>query len=386
MTYLITLQYYVVLILGLISVCIAISNSFFLKKLIVKKTRLNKDIIISVLIPARNEEDKISQCLDSLISQTYANLEIIVLDDNSNDETAGIVSRFVEDDKRVKLIHGEELPLGWGGKNWACHQLYNSANGEYILFLDADTIFQKDTIASAIHESVSNNIDLLTLIPKRPPKSIVELAMFPFMNWAIFSWLPIKIAHNFNNSYLSATFGQFMLFKKESYSHIGGHEEVRDNAIDDFQLGRFIKKSGLKWMLLDGTEMVESMPYKNTIDALNGISRSVFPALNYSISVLFIFSILLVCLTFIPLMTVGYGLIGVVGNGEYWTISVLSLFIFLISWTLSCRRFHYSLFLIPFFPICVGVMIIVAYHSMLSTIFKTTIWKERNISSRKLRF
>ena len=132
--------------------------------------------------------------------------------------------------------------------------------------------------------------------------------------------------------------------------------------------------------------MVESMPYKNTIDALNGISRSVFPALNYSISVLFIFSILLVCLTFIPLMTVGYGLIGVMGNGEYWTISVLSLFIFLISWTLSCRRFHYSLFLIPFFPICVGVMIIVAYHSMLSTIFKTTIWKERNISSKKLRF
>ena len=139
MTYLITLQYYVVLILGLISVCIAISNSFFLKKLIVKKTRLNKDIIISVLIPARNEEDKISQCLESLISQTYVNLEIIVLDDNSNDETADIVSRFVEDDKRVKLIHGEELPLGWGGKNWACHQLYNSANGEYILFLDADT-------------------------------------------------------------------------------------------------------------------------------------------------------------------------------------------------------------------------------------------------------
>ena len=386
MTYLITLQYYVVLILGLISVCIAISNSFFLKKLIVKKTRLNKDIIISVLIPARNEEDKISQCLDSLISQTYANLEIIVLDDNSNDETAGIVSRFVEDDKRVKLIHGEELPLGWGGKNWACHQLYNSANGEYILFLDADTIFQKDTIASAIHESVSNNIDLLTLIPKRPPKSIVELAMFPFMNWAIFSWLPMKIAHSLNNSYLSATFGQFMLFKKDAYIKIGGHKKLRDNAIDDFQLGRFIKKSRLKWMLLDGTDMVESLPYTNKRDAMNGISRSVFPALNYSVTTLLVFSIILICITFIPLITVGYGLMGTFTDSEYWTISAFSLFVITISWTLTCRRFNYSPLVVLFFPICVLVMLVVAYHSMLATIFKTTVWKGRNLSNKKLRF
>lgn len=386
MNYLIDFQYYGILILGIISTLIAISNSFSLKRLIFENTEMDNSILVSVLIPARNEGDKISKCLESLILQTYRNLEIIILDDNSEDDTAQVVSYFQETDHRIKLIDGQRLPSGWGGKNWACHQLSNQSNGEYVLFLDADTVFQTDTIEAALQETKKNDIDLLTVIPKRPANCIVEMAMFPFMNWAIFSWLPIKIAHSFGNPYLSATFGQFMLFKKKSYTHVGGHKKVHDNAIDDFQLGRFVKKAGLKWMLFDGTDKVESMPYKNTLDALNGISRSVFPALNYSISVLLIFSVLLICLTFVPIMTITYALITSTATGIYWLISVLSLSVFLISWTLTCRRFNYPLFLIPFFPISVGIMIFVAYHSMFSAVFKTTIWKERNVAIKKIRF
>ena len=385
MNYLIDFYYYAILILAIISTAIAISNSFFLKRLIFKNTEIDNNIFVSVLIPARNEGDKISKCIESLISQTYRNLEIIILDDNSEDDTAQVVSDFEEIDHRIKLISGQELPLGWGGKNWACHQLSNQANGEYILFLDADTIVEADAIGAALGESVKNKVDLLTVIPKRPTNCILEMAMFPFMNWAIFSWLPIKIAHSFDNPYLSATFGQFMLFKKKSYVYVGGHKKVHNNAIDDFQLGRFIKKSGLKWMLFDGTDKVESMPYKNTLDALNGISRSVFPALNYSISVLFIFSGLLICLTFIPIMTIAYALIASPINGIHCLMSIFSLSIFLISWTLSCRRFKYPLFLVPFFPVSVGIMIFVAYHSMFSTVFNTTIWKKRNITAKRLR-
>ena len=386
MSFLISLQYYGVLIMALISAVIATSNTFSLKKLIIPRTQLEEKMLISVLIPARNEEDKIVSCLQSLICQTYVNLEIIVLNDNSSDATAQIVHQFAKNDSRVRLINGEELPLGWGGKNWACHQLCIAASGEYILFVDADTIFEENTIESAVQESIDNDVDLLTLIPKRSTSTILETAMFPFMNWAIFSWLPIKIAHSLNNSYLSATFGQFMLFKKDAYIKIGGHKKLRDNAIDDFQLGRFIKKSKLKWMLLDGTDMVESLPYTNKRDAMNGISRSVFPALNYSVTTLLVFSIVLVCITFIPLITVGYGLMGTFTDSEYWTISVFSLFVILISWTLTCRRFNYSLLIVPFFPICVLVMLVVAYHSMLATIFKTTVWKGRNLSNKKLRF
>ena len=386
MSFLISLQYYGVLIMALISAVIATSNTFSLKKLIIPRTQLEEKMLISVLIPARNEEDKIVSCLQSLICQTYVNLEIIVLNDNSSDATAQIVHQFAKNDSRVRLINGEELPLGWGGKNWACHQLCIAASGEYILFVDADTIFEENTIESAVQESIDNDVDLLTLIPKRSTSTILETAMFPFMNWAIFSWLPIKIAHSLNNSYLSATFGQFMLFKKDAYIKIGGHKKLRDNAIDDFQLGRFIKKSKLKWMLLDGTDMVESLPYTNKRDAMNGISRSVFPALNYSVTTLLVFSIVLVCITFIPLITVGYGLMGTFTDSEYWTISVFSLFVILISWTLTCRRFNYSLLIVPFFPICVLVMLMVAYHSMLATIFKTTVWKGRNLSNKKLRF
>jgi chlorobactene glucosyltransferase len=386
MSQLINFQYYVILGLSLASTIIAISNNFFLRRFISKTIEFDNNIFVSVLIPARNEEGKIYKCLEALVNQTYGNLEIIVLNDNSDDATPQIVTQFEKDHCKVKLINGIDLPLGWGGKNWACHQLANSANGEYILFLDSDTVFQSDTIEIALQESVNNNVDLLTLIPKRHPSSIVELLMFPFMNWAIFSWLPIKIAHRSKNSYLSATFGQFMLFKKEAYLHIGGHEKVHGNAIDDFQLGRFVKKSGLKWMLLDGTNMIESMPYDNSKEAFNGISRSIFPALNYSVSTLFILSLSLMWMIFIPLVTIFYGLFSSIGNSKYLLVATIALSGFLISWTLTCRRFQYPLRAIPMFPFSVLFMICLAFHSMVSVIRKTTVWKERKIHTEKMRF
>ena len=113
MSFLISLQYYGVLIMALISAVIATSNTFSLKKLIIPRTQLEEKMLISVLIPARNEEDKIVSCLQSLICQTYVNLEIIVLNDNSSDATAQIVHQFAKNDIRVRLINGEELPLGW---------------------------------------------------------------------------------------------------------------------------------------------------------------------------------------------------------------------------------------------------------------------------------
>ena len=97
-------------------------------------------VTVSILIPARNEENRISECLESLISQCNNVIEIIVLDDRSVDSTSEIVMGFSELDSRVKLMAGEELPSGWIGKHWACHQLSRVARGKYLLFIDADTV------------------------------------------------------------------------------------------------------------------------------------------------------------------------------------------------------------------------------------------------------
>jgi glycosyltransferase involved in cell wall biosynthesis len=139
------------------------------------------------------------------------------------------------------------------------------ADGDYILFIDADTVLQEDTIKAALNEAILEKSDLLTMIPARCANNFIERNLYGFIDWAIYAWLPLQLAHLSKNSYLSASYGQFMLFKRESYILSGGHRKIKDIAVDDFGLGRLIKSSGLKWALKDGTNMVISLPYDDIL-------------------------------------------------------------------------------------------------------------------------
>ncbi|MCH2308007.1 MAG: glycosyltransferase family 2 protein, partial [SAR202 cluster bacterium] len=110
-----------------------------LQKLFCEKNNNNLDDMVSILIPVRNEANNIRECLESIISQDYEAFEVIILDDRSTDKTAKIVETFQGTTDCLKLINGKELPDGWVGKNWACHQLSEHAKGQLILFMDADT-------------------------------------------------------------------------------------------------------------------------------------------------------------------------------------------------------------------------------------------------------
>ena len=234
----------------------------------------SKDLV-SILIPARNEEERIGECIESVLRNSGTYIEILVLNDNSDDSTAEIVSRFSLDGHNVTLIEGSELPVGWIGKHWACHQLSQYARGDYLVFIDADTMLAPDTLQSSIQKAKRDNSDLLTLMPRREKKWVFEYLMYPFIDWAIFCWLPMSIAHRSRNSYLSATFGQFMMFKKTAYELIGGHQLIRNNRLDDFELGRNIKRNGLRWYLVDGSNMVKALPYHGNFEAMHGIARSI---------------------------------------------------------------------------------------------------------------
>ena len=242
------IQYYIILLVCIFTFLITVSNFFFLHSLRdsfgMFEDRVDGDLV-SVLIPARNEETKIGLSLAALVLQRYTPMEILVLDDDSGDNTLEIIRSFEQRDHRIRVIQGKELPDGWIGKNWACHQLFNEAKGDYLLFMDADTILAPGAITASMHQSKGQSADLLTVMPKRMAGCIAEKLMYPFLDWFLFSWLPMRAAHERKNSYLSASFGQFMLFKKESYNKIGGHYSIWNNPLDDFSLGRIVKKSGL---------------------------------------------------------------------------------------------------------------------------------------------
>ena len=153
------------------------------------------ELTVTVLIPARNEEDNIGQVLSSLREQTYINYDVIVLNDRSEDYTAKIVNQFLDTDLSIQLIEGVPTPPGWLGKHWACHQLSSKATGDFWLFMDADTVLDRDAIRAAIDEAMLEESDLLTMIPLRSANRFIVRGLYGFIDLAIFAWLPLQVAH-----------------------------------------------------------------------------------------------------------------------------------------------------------------------------------------------
>ena len=381
---------YLVFALTIIPFFVSFSNDRFLPNLKNEKrgekdSHSNLMCLVSLLVPARNEENRLGRCLESLTSQRYPNIEIIVLDDQSIDRTSKIVDDFSKTDPRVKLISGRELPAGWVGKHWACDQLSRIAQGDYILFVDADTVLSQEAVTASVKFARRKKSDLLTVIPKREALCLAEKLMFPFIDWIIFSWLPMKAAHRLKNSYLSATFGQFMLFKRSAYESSGGHEGIKDNAIDDLELGRVIKRSGLRWVLLDGSEMVESLAYGGNLGAIKGIARSIFPALNYRVSILLVLTTVLMCVAILPIVhLVDIALLGA-RVSLISVISVMSIFMVGVSWVTVCRRFNHGIFMVLLYPFCITLVVLVAYYSLCASMFRFASWKGRDMIGRKIR-
>ena len=381
----IPIAYLIVLCVSIFSLVVTISNLLFFDNLDSTIDIINKPLV-SILVPARNEESGIRTCISSLINQDYDNLEILVLDDNSSDMTAEIIQSLSGSNNRLKLIHGSPLPPGWIGKNWACQQLTSVAAGDLLIFIDADTILSRNTVSKAVIEYTRRGADLLTIMPKRTSDSVTEKLLFNFMDWATFCWIPIRFAQNIKFPHISATFGQFMLFKKESYMSIGGHSAIRDNPLDDFELGRMTKRSGLKWILFTGSHHVQVMPYKNNREAFQGISRSIFPALDYRVSILVGLSTGIMLVGFLPLATLTLGLLYIDYDKLIIFLAATSLLFFSIPWITICRKFEHKIFLAALYPISISLMVIVAFHSLFTYSFGSTNWKEREITKHKINF
>jgi len=144
--------------------------------------------LVSVLVPARNEQEMIGTCVERLLAQDYPNLEVIVLDDGSTDGTRDVVESF--DDPRLRLVAGGPLPPGWTGKNWACSQLTELATGDVLCFVDADTVLAPETVSAALGEMTDAGAGLISLLPRTAAGSFAGRVMLPMVTHAAFSLFP----------------------------------------------------------------------------------------------------------------------------------------------------------------------------------------------------
>jgi chlorobactene glucosyltransferase len=243
--------------------------------------------LVSVLIPARNEEENIETCLKSLQKQDYSNFEVLVLDDNSTDRTAELVERMAAKDDRIRLIRGKPLPEGWAGKPFACYQLAEKAGGSWLLFVDADTTHAPHMLRSTLALALELKPSLLSGFPRQLAESLPEKIGMPVLYFVIMSWMPLWWLQRSKEPRPSLAVGQFLLFSKEDYWRIGGHKAVGSRILEDVWLGVETVRHGGHHIAIDLSSVVSTRMYQGVREMWEGLVRSIYAIVAISPAALF---------------------------------------------------------------------------------------------------
>ena len=214
---------------------------------------------VSVIVPTRNEEASIANCLRSIAMQTHRNLELVVVDDRSTDRTAEVAASVVEGDARGRMVHGEELPDGWVGKNWACHQGFRVSRGEWLLFVDSDSILARDAAERTLSHAKRNGKDALSVFPRGDLRGFWAKMVWPVLASVIRLLYPLRSVND-SKGRSAVLFGAFILIKRGAYERIGGHEAVRGDFVEDKQIANNLKVKGVPFgVLLDGAVLTAGL-------------------------------------------------------------------------------------------------------------------------------
>jgi chlorobactene glucosyltransferase len=252
---------------------------------------------ISILIPARNEEQNLPRCLESLVGQRYPRFTVTVLDDQSTDRTTEVVQDVARRDSRVRLINGTPPPVGWAGKPWACQQLGMRADGDILLFLDADTWLEPQALRYAASTVLWNGYDFLSVMPRQFTGTMAERIVLPGLYEAFLCAVPLWRVEDPDYPEIAAANGQFMCFRRGTYKEFDGHAAVRDQIVEDIEFARQIKQAGYRLGARLAVDSVHCRMYRSGREVLDGFSKNAYIALGERS---------LVAIGFIVLMLVAY--------------------------------------------------------------------------------
>ena len=324
--------------------------------------------LISVLIPVRNEEDNILTLLESIHQHDYEYYEVIILDDDSTDNTYQICAEFAAHHSRFKVIKGKKLPYDWLGKNYACHQLAKQAKGEYFLFLDADEKIYNGLLNSAIHRMHLFRLGLLSLFTNQQMDTLGEKSVVPIMHYILLNLLPLRLIYLVKNSSVAAASGQFMLFDAEIYQQQQWHKQAKDRVVEDVEIMKLVKSAGYNGEALLANGMISCRMYKGYTDAVNGFSKNFLAAFNYSVMWLLIYLVVLIGGPMIVMMTLNLQLI-------LFMFGLIILTRIMISLSASQNAWLNVLL----HPIQMLNLMLIAFVAIQKYLTKTTVWKGRRI-------
>jgi glycosyltransferase involved in cell wall biosynthesis len=234
-----------------------------------------KSSFVSVIIPARNEEELIGKCLSSLLNQKHPNYEIIVIDDDSSDKTIEKIQSLTNTDK-IRIIKAGKKPEGWIGKNWPCYIGYKYSKGNYLLFTDADTIHYPNSIQDSLFTLLEEELDVLTVVPNLIYPTFIVKMVLPILSIFMFSrYSPIRV--NDPKIKLGYLFGSFFIMSKTIYEEIGTHKSVKAEIVEDGALGKKIKECGFQLRMFRGEDILSAYWARDFHTLWNSLKRLIIP-------------------------------------------------------------------------------------------------------------
>ena len=337
---------------------------------------------VSILVPARNEEKNIAQCVHSLLAQDYPSFEVLILDDESIDNTNAILQDIAKTNSNLYIIDGKPKPKDQVGKNWACTQLAEQAKGDLFLFTDADTVYQTNSLKSIVTSLIGEKADFLTGFPHQQVHSWGERLLVPFFSWAMICFNPLWLAYRLRFSGLSSAVGQMMFFTREAYFKIGGHAGVSGSVVDDLSMVRQIKRFNLRWRVVYIADVISCRMYDNSREAYSGFVKNLFAAFDYRVLPFFFVFGWLFVMFWGPIIILILLLSGFAPYAKSFEI-LASIGLAILLWILPYLEIKVPWTLALLYPVTVMANIGTAIQSFRQTIGGKLTWKERPIARQK---
>ena len=357
-----------------------LNNLKLIKSLRKGRKKFKNPPLVSVLIPARDESDNIEKCITSLANQDYPNYELIVLDDNSSDDTLIKLKKLKEKFPKLQYISGKPLPAEWTGKNFACYTLSQYAKGQWLLFTDADTVHRKQSISRAVSSAIRHKAMLLSVIPDITIETFAEHIFVPIIYFGLLTFLPLRLVNSSRFSKVVIAMGPFMLINADFYRKIGGHKKIKGEILDDFRLAREVKKNGGKQLFMNGKETVRVRFYKNFAAFWNGFSKNSFGAFDNSPLVFLPFIAVCICTYLTPYIAFTHEII----NSKFELLVFFQVILITLHSIFILFKFRINRLHIIFTPLSIALWILVALNSMRLTLLdRTLVWKDRIYSLKK---
>ncbi|MHB8788330.1 MAG: glycosyltransferase family 2 protein [Desulfobulbaceae bacterium] len=318
---------------------------------------------VTVIVPACNEEETIEPALRTLLALEYGPLELIVINDRSTDRTGEVLARIQAEHPRLRVQEISELPQGWLGKNHALHQGALLASGDYLLFTDADILFEKTTLARAMTLMVKENLDHLSLIFRNVARGFLLNAMITDAGGALLLlFRPWQARNPRSKSFMGV--GAFNLVRRSAYLAVGGHEPLRMHPIDDIMLGKVIKQAGCRQDCLSAYDFLQVRWYASPTLMIRGLMKNIFALFAFRVPLALTAVLLAGILTILP----PWGALLLTGWPQL--LCLLTVAVRLSSFAWGRRLTGSSLGTVPFALLTPYLNIYIILRGMLTTLAK----------------